>query len=166
MNIPLLRRKDRFVFPMVRVDDRLLHGQVIIGWGQSLALHPVLLVSDRVAKDESLSRTFRQLIPPEQSGDVVTLTDAAERWVRGDFKDGHALLVVETPVDALRLVRLGAQMKVLILGGLHFREGREEVLPYIFLSEWDRTTLHELRQLGVKIHSQDLPTSKPVPFED
>jgi mannose/fructose/N-acetylgalactosamine-specific phosphotransferase system component IIB len=166
MNIPLLHRKDRFVFPMVRVDDRLLHGQVIIGWGQSLALHPVLLVSDRVAKDASLSNTFRQLIPGEQNGDVITLNDAAERWNRGDFKDSRALLVVETPVDALRMVRLGAAMKVLILGGLHFREGRDEVLPYVYLSDWDRTTLHELQELGVKIHSQDLPTSKPVPFED
>jgi mannose/fructose/N-acetylgalactosamine-specific phosphotransferase system component IIB len=166
MNIPLLHRKERFVFPMVRVDDRLLHGQIIVGWGQSLALHPVLLVSDRVTKDASLSKTFRQLIPSEQEGDVITLTEAAERWVRGDFKDQRPMLVVETPVDALRLVKLGAQMKVLVLGGLHFREGREEVLPYIFLSEWDRTTLHELRQLGVKIQSQDLPTSTPVPFED
>jgi mannose/fructose/N-acetylgalactosamine-specific phosphotransferase system component IIB len=166
MNFALLRKKDRLMFPVVRVDDRLLHGQVIVGWGQSLGLRPVLLVSDRVAKDASLSRTFRQLIPEEQQGDIITLTEAAARWKRGDFKNSKALLVVETPVDALKLMRLGAPIKVLTLGGLHFREGREELLPYIFLSEWDRTTLQELRNLGVKIQCQDLPTTTPITYEE
>jgi mannose/fructose/N-acetylgalactosamine-specific phosphotransferase system component IIB len=166
MNLPFLHRKEKFVFPIVRVDDRLLHGQVIVGWGTALSVCPLLLVSDRVAKDAELAHTFRQLIPDEQEGGVVTLSDAAERWLRGDFNAKHAMLVVETPVDALRLVRLGVPMKVLTLGGLHFREGREEVLPYIFLSEWDRTTIRELQNLGVKVICQDLPTSKPVPCEE
>lgn len=166
MNLPLLRRKNRLVFPLVRVDDRLLHGQVIVGWGQTLQLFPVLLISDRVSKDRLMSQTFRQLIPEEQKGDVISLAEAAQRWLRGDFKGTRAILVLEAPVDALKLVRLGVPLKELMLGGLHFREGREEVLPYIYLSEWDRTTLQELRHLGVKIRCQDLPATKPVPYEE
>lgn len=166
MKIKLPWTKDRLVFPMVRVDDRLLHGQVIIGWGQMLGLNPVLLASDRVVKEESLARTFRDLIPEELSGDVITLNDAAERWIRGDFKGQRALIVVETPVDALKLLQLGAPLKQLMLGGLHYREDREEILPYLFLSEWDRTNLDELRKRGVKIVCQDLPTARPVIYEE
>jgi len=166
MSLTFLRRKDRLVFPLVRVDDRLLHGQVIVGWGQTLQLCPVLLVSDRVSRDRAMSQTFRQIIPEEQKGDVISLTEAAQRWQRGDFKGTRAMLVVEAPVDALKLLRLGAQFKELVLGGLHFREGREELLPYLYLSEWDRTTLEELRNLGVKIRCQDLPATKPVPYEE
>lgn len=164
MSLPWFRRENRLIFPVVRVDDRLLHGQVVVGWGQTLGVAPLLLVSDRVVKDEELSLTFRQLIPAEQRGEVIAVSDAAERWVRGEFKNGRAMLVIETPVDALKMVRLGVPMKVLTLGGLHFREGREEFLPYVFLSDWDRTTLQELRGLGVRIHCQDLPTSKPIPY--
>jgi mannose/fructose/N-acetylgalactosamine-specific phosphotransferase system component IIB len=166
MSLKLLKRKERLVFPLVRVDDRLLHGQVIVGWGQTLQLCPVLLVSDRVARDRMLSQTFRQLIPDEQQGDVITLAEAAQRWLRGEFKDARALLVLEAPVDALKLLQLGVPLKTLILGGLHFREGREEILPYVYLSEWDRTTLLELRNAGVKIRCQDLPATKPVPYEE
>jgi mannose/fructose/N-acetylgalactosamine-specific phosphotransferase system component IIB len=166
MNLPFLRRKEKFVFPLVRVDDRLLHGQVLVGWGSALDVNPMMLVSDRVAKDSSLAQTFLQLIPEEQHGAILALTDAADLWLRGDFKDKHAMLVMETPVDVLRFVHLGVPVKVLTVGGLHFREGREEILPYVYLSEWDRTTLHELRKLGVKIQCQDLPTSKPVPWEE
>jgi mannose/fructose/N-acetylgalactosamine-specific phosphotransferase system component IIB len=166
MKIKLPWTKERLVFPMVRVDDRLLHGQVIIGWGQMLGLHPVLLASDRVVKEESLARTYRDLIPEELGGDVITLNDAAERWIRGDFKDQHPLIVVEAPVDALKLLHLGAPMKVLTLGGLHYREDREEILPYLFLSEWDRTNLDEIRKRGVKVICQDVPTAKPVIYEE
>jgi mannose PTS system EIIA component len=166
MNIPLFKKKDPLTFPAVRVDDRLLHGQVIVGWGQTLQLRPVLLVSDRVSRDPGLAATFRELVPSDMQGDVVSLAEAATRWKRGDFQNHRALLVVEAPFDALKLVRLGAPLKSLILGGLHFREGREELLPYLFLSEWDRTTLQELRHLGVKIQCQDLPTSKPIPYEE
>lgn len=166
MNIPWFRRKDSLVFPIVRVDDRLLHGQVVVGWGQALDLAPMVLVSDRVAKDPELSQTFRRLVPPEQQGDVITVSEAAELWLRGDYKNKRAMLVIEAPVDALKMVRLGVPMKVLTLGGLHFREGREELLPYIFLSDWDRTTLQELRGLGVLIRCQDLPASKSIPYEE
>jgi mannose/fructose/N-acetylgalactosamine-specific phosphotransferase system component IIB len=164
MSLPWFRRENRLIFPVVRVDDRLLHGQVVVGWGQTLGIAPLLLVSDRVVKDEELSLTFRQLIPAEQRGEVIAVSDAAERWVRGEFKKARAMLVIETPVDALKMVRLGVPMKVLTLGGLHFREGREEFLPYVFLSGWDSTTLQELRTLGVRIQCQDLPTSKPIPY--
>ncbi|RPH94888.1 PTS mannose/fructose/sorbose transporter subunit IIB [candidate division KSB1 bacterium] len=166
MKLPFFRGKDKIVFPIVRVDDRLLHGQVIVGWGQTLGLHPVLLVSDRIGKDSELAATFRQLVPEELRGDIVTVAEAAELWTRGDFKDARPLLVVETPVDALKMVRLGAPMKVLTIGGLHFREGRDEILPYVFLSDWDRTTLRELAGLGVRIQCQDLPASKPILYED
>lgn len=166
MKIKLPWTKERLAFPMVRVDDRLLHGQVIIGWGQMMGLNPVLLASDRVVKDASLAATFREIVPPELGGDVVTLADAAERWTRGDFKDKRAMIVVEAPVDALKLLHLGAPMKVLTLGGLHYREDREELLPYIFLSDWDRTTLEEIRKRGVKIICQDVPTAKPVIYEE
>jgi mannose/fructose/N-acetylgalactosamine-specific phosphotransferase system component IIB len=166
MKIKLPWTKEKLVFPMVRVDDRLLHGQVIIGWGQMLGLRPVLLASDRVVKDEDLTTTFREIMPPELEGDVVSLADAAERWLRGDFKDRHSLIVVEAPVDALKLLHLGAPMKVLTLGGLHYREDRDELLPYIYLSDWDRTNLDEIRKRGVRIICQDLPTAKPVIYEE
>ena len=166
MNLPLISKKERLVFPIVRVDDRLLHGQVVVGWGQTLGLAPLLLASDRVSKDSALRSTFQQLLPEEMRGEVVTTTEAALRWVKGDFKNTRAMLVLENPVDVLKMVNLGAPIKVLTLGGLHYREGREEFLPYIYLSEWERKTLLELRNLGVRVICQDLPVTKPVPYEE
>ncbi|MBI5059722.1 PTS sugar transporter subunit IIB [candidate division KSB1 bacterium] len=166
MILKLPWQKDKLVYPLVRVDDRLLHGQVIVGWGQTLDLDLLILASDRVVKDEPALRIYAGLIPEEMHGEVLSLTETAERWVRGDLDGKKAMIVVEAPVDALKLFRLGAPLKVLTIGGLHFREEREELLPYVYLSEWDRTTLGELRKEGVKIRCQDLPTAQPVAYED
>jgi len=166
MTFPRFRKKNDLAFPLVRVDDRLVHGQVIVGWAQGLELRPVLLVSDRVRADPILSKTLLQLIPEENDGAVLTLAETAERALAGAYKDARAMMIFEAPVDVLKLVRLGVPIKSVTIGGLHFREGREEFLPYVFLSEWDRTTLSELRGLGVKVFCQDLPTTKPVPYEE
>lgn len=159
-------KKDKFVYPIVRIDDRLIHGQVIVGWGQSLEIDPLILASDRVAKDETLLKTYQSIVPAEMNNEVLTIQETADRWSRGELKDRRAMIVVEAPVDALKLVRLGAPLKLLTIGGLHFREERQELLPYVFLSEWDRTTLSELRKEGVKIRCQDVPTADPVAYEE
>jgi len=159
-------KKEKIVYPIVRIDDRLIHGQVIVGWGQALEINPLILASDRVIKDEALMQTYRSIVPAEMGSEVLSVQETAERWQRGDFEQKRALIVVEAPVDALKLVRLGAPLKQLTIGGLHFREERQELLPYVFLSEWDRTTLAELRKEGVKIRCQDVPTADPVVYEE
>lgn len=160
----LLRRKKKLVFPLIRVDDRLLHGQVIVGWVQALRLNPVYLACDRILREPALADALRNSIPPGATGDIITLEAAAQMWSNGELKNSRPMIILEHPVDALKLVRLGVPMKILTLGGMHFREERMEFLPYIFISEWDRVTLREIRQAGVTIVCQDLPTTKPTPF--
>lgn len=159
-------KREKIVYPLVRVDDRLIHGQVVVGWGQALEISPLVLASDRVVKDDDLLQTYRSIIPPEMSAAFWSLQETAERWASGELNEKRAMIVVEAPVDALKLLRLGAPLKLLTIGGLHFREERTELLPYVFLSEWDRTTLSELRKEGVKIRCQDLPTATAVAYEE
>lgn len=166
MNLKLPWKKDKLTFPIVRVDDRLFHGQVIVGWGQSLGISPLVLASDRILKEPAMMRTMKELVPEEQNGDVLSIEEVAQRWAKGDYKESKAMIVVEAPVDALKLIKSGAPMKQLILGGLHYREDRHEILPYIYLSDWDYTTLAEIMKEGVKIVCQDLPTTAPVPFKE
>ncbi len=166
MNLKLPWKKEQNTYPIVRVDDRLIHGQVVVGWALPLNIDPLILSSDRVVRDPALSRTIADIIPSEMNGEILSLTETAERWRRGDFKAKRAMIVVEAPVDALKLVRLGAPIRQITLGGLHFREERTEILPYVFLSDWDRTTLSEIRREGVRIQCQDVPSATPVTYEE
>jgi mannose/fructose/N-acetylgalactosamine-specific phosphotransferase system component IIB len=164
MKLSLPWKKDTLQFPLVRVDDRLLHGQVIVGWGHHLSLTQFVLASDRVKADAAYTSALSSLVPPDLEVSVETLADAASKWQQKEYKDGRIMIVLETTGDALKLVNSGAPLKQLMLGGIHFREGSEELLPYIFLSRWDRIALSELLSHGIRIVCQDLPATKPTPY--
>jgi mannose/fructose/N-acetylgalactosamine-specific phosphotransferase system component IIB len=131
----------------------------------ALNLSPILLASDQIKADDRVAQGFKNLLLDEMQGGVAELSDVAVKWKRGEFKDTRAMIVVETTGDALKLAQLGAPVKDVMLGGLHFREGSEELLPYVYLSNWDRMALNELRERGVRIICQDLPSTPPFVYQ-
>jgi len=166
MKLSLPWRRSRAEYPLVRVDDRLLHGQVVVGWVQGASLTHLILVSDRVIADAQLSAAIRSLVPEEIRVDVVGVSDGAARWQAGEFSEAPSMIVVESPGDVLKMKKEGAPVRQLVLGGLHFRDGATEILPYVFVSRWDRLALAELQKSGVRIVCQDLPATAPVPYQE
>jgi mannose PTS system EIIAB component len=164
MKLSLPWKKDKLQFPMVRVDDRLLHGQVIVGWGHQFELTRLVVASDRIKKDQAYVSALRSLVPPEMEAAIETLQTAADQWKEKHFDEERVMIVLESTGDALKLYKAGAPLKLITLGGLHFREESEELLPYIYLSRWDRVALKELMDQGVRVVCQDLPASKPTPY--
>ncbi|MCB1059784.1 MAG: PTS sugar transporter subunit IIB [Calditrichaeota bacterium] len=160
--MPWNRKKSDF--PIVRIDDRLLHGQVVVGWAGALGLEWLILVNDRVSENKGLSAAIKAGVPPEIRADVVTFDQAVNDMIAGEYAQKKSMLVLESPGDALRLLHKGVALRKLHVGGLHFREGSEELLPYVFLSNWDRMALDEMLERGVRITCQDIPSTTPVAY--
>ncbi len=151
-------------FPIIRIDDRLLHGQVVVGWANAMGLERLILANDRVVANKSLTAALRAGVPPEIKTDVVDLDQAVAGLTSGEYAAQKAMLVLESPGDVLKLIHKGVVLKSIHIGGLHFREGSDELLPYVFLSNWDRMALDEMIQRGVRISLQDLPSTTPVAY--
>ncbi|MBU0690482.1 PTS sugar transporter subunit IIB [bacterium] len=164
MKLALSWKKDKLQFPLVRVDDRLLHGQVIVGWGSQLSLTGLVLASDRIKSDVAYASALKSIVPPDLDVTIETLASASANWTAKEYNESRIMIVLESAGDALKLFKSGAPLKKLILGGIHFREGSEEFLPYIFLSRWDKVALSELLNQGIRIVCQDLPATKPTPY--
>lgn len=143
---------------MLRIDDRLIHGQVAFGWGHRLGLRRLILANDGAADDESLREVYLSLIPPEIEGLVLSLDETIE-YFRKHPDCRKVMVVVDSPNDALTLVRGGLRLEKAVIGGLHHRKGCREILPYVFLDDEDFRQLRELKELGVALFCQDLPTS-------
>ncbi len=157
-------RRKKSDFPIVRIDDRLLHGQVVVGWASALGLERVILANDRVAADKSLSAAIKAGVSPDMQVDVIDFEQAVKDMINGEYTSQKSMLVLESPGDALRLLHKGVSLKKLHVGGLHFREGSEELLPYVFLSKWDRMALDEMVERGVRVSCQDIPSTTPVVY--
>ncbi|RJP76556.1 MAG: PTS mannose/fructose/sorbose transporter subunit IIB [Candidatus Zixiibacteriota bacterium] len=151
-------------FFYLRVDDRLIHGQVVIGWGVGLDVNRLVLADDRLAASAAEREFYRQIIPETMGGTVVSLAEALE--LTGELRQPgrRAIVVVGRVEDAMRWVETGQHPDLLILGGLHSREGRERLTDYLYLTPQEIEQLREAAGRGVRVVCRDLPTSEGIDF--
>jgi mannose/fructose/N-acetylgalactosamine-specific phosphotransferase system component IIB len=148
-----------------RIDDRLIHGQVVVGWGQPLDVRFIVLVDDGVAASEWEQELYRMGAPPEMDVyflDVSTAIDELPRY-RADSRHG---ILLTGDIETMRRLVDGGGVSSINLGGIHHRTGRTQRLRYVFLSEEEEAALRELASRGVAVTAQDVPGARPVPLDD
>jgi mannose/fructose/N-acetylgalactosamine-specific phosphotransferase system component IIB len=143
--------------PLLRIDDRLLHGQVLVGWAVPLQPARIVLANDAVAADPVRRRVYEELPHDEFEIDVVTLADAARELERG----GRLLVVCGSPADARRLLEFGAGVRRINLGNLRGAD-RRELTQSVFLSRQDVEDLQAILARGVAVEARDLPGTRGV----
>ena len=152
---------------LCRVDDRLVHGQVVIGWGRPLGLERIVLVDDEVRGSEWEQELYRMAAPPEIKVEFRNAAEAAPLLAEWNHGRERVLVLVGTIATAADLLRRspGALHK-LNLGGIHAGTGRRERLRYLYLSEEELALLQRLAREGLEVTAQDVPSSRPVPLKE
>ena len=150
---------------LYRIDDRLIHGQVVVGWGQPLDVGFIVLVDDEVAESEWEQELYRMGVPPEMDVYFHSVTDAETQLDRFREDPRQGILLTGDIETMRRLVDSGGIQNV-NLGGIHHRTGRTQRLRYIFLSTGEETALRDLAARGVNVTAQDVPGARPVPLDD
>jgi mannose/fructose/N-acetylgalactosamine-specific phosphotransferase system component IIB len=140
-----------------RVDDRLIHGQVIVGWVKRLELDSIVVANDRVVGD-TLQRNLMELaIPKEVKVFFFGIEETGTRLREPDFADRRFIVLLESLQDALELVRKGVPIEELNVGGLHFRSNKKQYAPFLFLDDEDLAAIDGLTSLNLKMNCQPLP---------
>jgi PTS system mannose-specific IIB component/fructoselysine and glucoselysine-specific PTS system IIB component len=150
---------------LYRIDDRLIHGQVVVGWGQPLDVGFIVLVDDEVAESEWEQELYRMGVPPEMDVYFHSVTDAETQLDRFREDPRQGILLTGDIETMRRLVDSGGIQNV-NLGGIHHRTGRTQRLRYIFLSTGEESALRDLAARGVSVTAQDVPGARPVPLDD
>ncbi len=151
---------------LYRIDDRLIHGQVVVGWGQRLGIGFIALVNDEVRASEWEQELYRMGVPPTIEVIFASVAEAAARLAEWE-RDRRRGIVLTGDVDAMAaLVRATPRRRCINLGGIHAQEGRTERLRYVFLSPDEAAKLKSLAAEGVEVSAQDVPTAKPVPMAE
>jgi PTS system mannose-specific IIB component/fructoselysine and glucoselysine-specific PTS system IIB component len=143
-----------------RIDDRLIHGQVLVGWGARLDPARIWVVDDGVAASEWERDLFRDVAPGVEVR-VATVAEAATAYAAEAEAPGAAFLVVRDLATARRLVEAGARVREWNVGGLHYAPGKEKVNDYVYLDTADRADARSLLLAGVGLVVQDVPASRP-----
>ncbi|MEX2295641.1 MAG: PTS sugar transporter subunit IIB [Gemmatimonadota bacterium] len=145
---------------LFRVDERLIHGQVTLGWGERIQPSHYIVVDDALAASGWEKDLYQLGTPQEATSDFVGVEEARGRlaeWRRG----AERVVLLTRDLDHMtRLARGGALAgETVNLGGIHHGPGRRERLPYLFLDDADEERIRALVAEGVDIVAQDLPSS-------
>jgi PTS system mannose-specific IIB component/fructoselysine and glucoselysine-specific PTS system IIB component len=150
-----------------RVDERLIHGQVVVGWGGQLRPDRYLVVDNLIAASQWEQELYVLGVPEGVEVEFVTSDEARIRLGEWRASELRSVLLTRDLATIMDLARGGTlRNQEVNLGGLHLQKGREEVLPYLFLDSTDRQTLRDLAAEGVLISAQDLPGSQKISLED
>jgi len=163
---------------LLRVDERLIHGQVTLGWGGHLHPECYTVVDDPLAGSEWEQDIYALGVPSEARAEFVRVSEGRE-GLAGWIADGTRRVVLTRNVEAMAGLLVGwgreasgegdgpladqgdrrARPLEVNLGGIYHREGREALLPYLFLDEKDRAYLRVILATGIGVVAQDIPAS-------
>ena len=150
---------------LFRIDDRLIHGQVVVGWGQPLDIGFIVLVDDTVAASDWEQELYRMGVPPEMDVYFHSASDAIAAMPKYLAESRRGILLTGDIATMQRLVDGGVVHNVNI-GGIHSKPGRVQRLRYVFLSPDEESQLRALANNGVKVSAQDLPGARDVSLPD
>lgn len=148
-----------------RIDDRLIHGQVVVGWGQPLELRFLVLVDDEVAASAWEQELYRMGVPPDMRVEFVSVAQAVERYATFVADPKPGMLLTGDIGTMHRLCEGIPALRRVNLGGVHHRAGRSQKLRYIFLSPQEESELRQMASAGVEISAQDVPAARVIPLD-
>ncbi len=149
---------------LVRVDDRLIHGQVIAVWLRAVAADRIVIVDDRTAHDDFLRDVLILAAPANVPVEVHDLVEGSPRVAELAAGPERTSVLLRSPRTALELRRAGVPFDVLDLGGLGAGPGRHILYRTISASPDELTALREVEALGTRVEIQIVPDDRPVPF--
>ena len=149
---------------LVRVDDRLIHGQVVAIWLKALRAERIVIVDDRTAADEFLREILELAAPPGVPVEVHDLAAGTERVKQLASDPEPVFVIMRSPVTALRLREAGVEFPLLNVGGIGAGPGRKPLYRNISASPEEREAMRQLEAMGTRVELRIVENDRPVMF--
>ncbi len=146
---------------LVRVDDRLIHGQITVGWVPYLRADRIVVVNDRLAADPVLSTILKAGAPAGVRIDVMAVADTTALFREGDLDGGRVILLFESLQDVREAVDGGLRFGSLNLGGIRGSGEGLRVADAVMLTAGDREILRGLRLKKIAVEIRLMPQDRP-----
>ncbi|WP_124059362.1 PTS sugar transporter subunit IIB [Vaginisenegalia massiliensis] len=148
-------------YVLARIDSRLLHGQVATSWAKSTTPDRIIVVSDKVAKDDLRKKLIEQAAPPGIKAHVIPIDKLVEIDKDPRFGATRALLLFESPQEALATIEKGVDLKELNVGSMAHSVGKILVTNSLSMDQQDVETFKQLESKGVSFDVRKVPSDKP-----
>ena len=145
-------------YVLARIDTRLLHGQVATTWTKTTQPNRIIVVSDAVSKDKLRKQMIEQAAPPGVKANVVPIDKMIQVAKDPRFGNTKAMLLFETPQDALRAIEGGVDIKELNIGSMAHSIGKVVVNKAIAMGPEDIETIEKIKAKGITFNVRKVPS--------
>lgn len=150
----------------IRIDDRLIHGQVATRWTAETKATRILIPNDQVAVDDTQKQILRMAAPSGVNTSLITVEKAASNILAGKYASQRVLLVVKSPLDIVRLKQLGLDIKEFNVGNMAKRDNTKQIKRSISITDEEKQAFEQLINDGVKITAQMVPDENAPLIKD
>ena len=149
---------------LVRIDNRLIHGQVIEAWLPHLKVERVVVADDEASESPLVQAAMKMAVPSTLDVEIRPLAEVDYRALAEDKK--KTLVLMRDVGGVVEAREKGLPVQHLILGNVHFSAGRKQVSASVFLSPAELVQLKMLAEQGAEVEARGVPSDRPVPLPE
>lgn len=150
---------------LTRIDDRLIHGQVMTAWVKTTKATRIIIVDNAVAQDDFLKKILTMAAPPGISVEVYGIEDGASALKEDSPEDEKIVVLTKVPNTVEALVDNGVDIKDIVVGGIGAAPGRKKLYKNISISEEEKQCFLNLIEKNVEVNIQIVPDDRPLPID-
>lgn len=149
----------------VRVDDRLIHGQVVTQWVNVFKAQHIVVIDNNVAKDKMQKSVLKFAAPPDIKVSIFSVDKAVEAWEENQFGTKNVFVLFRDVKQIAELQEKGVSFEEITIGQMAIINDRKQIYKQVGLSESEAQTLMDIEKTGVKLYFQMQPTDKKESLE-
>ncbi|EOL48803.1 PTS system IIB component [Enterococcus phoeniculicola] len=150
----------------IRIDDRLIHGQVATMWSNKLGVTRLMVVNDEVANNDIQKQVLRMAVPAGIASSIISTETAIKNIIAGKYEGQNVLLIVKSPVDLLAFLDNQLLLKNVNVGNMSSRKHTTVLRPNISVTEEERQAFEKLLDAGIEITTVMTPDDKKTYLKD
>lgn len=142
-----------------RIDDRLIHGQIVTAWIAYADAKQIVVADDKAAKD-SFQQTLLKMATPDNIELKILSIEEAKNYIKNDTEEKKTLLLVRGPKQAIEIIDANESLRTINVGNLNMKKGKTKVLGNMWVDESEVLALKELDEKGVKLEVRVVPNDR------
>lgn len=148
------------IIKLVRIDDRLIHGQVATVWSRDSGVSRIIVVSDEISKDKVRTMLLKQVAPTGIKVSVVDVKKLKRVYDNPKYENDEVMLLFTNPTEVLESIKLGVEINSVNIGGMSFKEGKKQITKAVSVDDKDIDSFLELDKLSVELEIRPVPNDK------
>ena len=142
-----------------RIDDRLIHGQIITAWIAYADAKTIIVADDKAAKDEFQQSLLKMATPDSIDLKILSVDDAIA-FVQSGEGEGKVLLLMRGPESALKFIEAGIKKDQINVGNMNMKKGKTKVLGNLWVFPEDVENIKKIYDMGVKLEVRAVPNER------